>query len=284
MEYMDLEEDEERDFFRWENIEGSEDYIILEERGCKYEEDDYETGEYSKIIKSLQEISPSIRWRVTFNGTDRYGARPSQWRVICVPEDQFTEAQYIFDRFLNGDDLSNYCYTDKYPEIYDKLPNKQSKLKENIISLHLLLSEFEETLFDKNRHNSSTLFNDLVSVLPQIYFYANSLPYISDAHDLGYQGSMSFDRNLILDQYDEFFYVPDPYNKSIEASLLSGLLLSIYEEIEQGLIAFSTNNPDLISAAVNDWRVGFSIEHGWGRDILIALSAIHQAKRKIRNK
>ena len=284
MMYMDLEEDEERDFVRWENIEGSEDYILLEERGCNYEEDDYETGEYAKIIRYLQKVSPSIRWRTTFDGTDRKGARPSQWRVICVPDDQFIDAEYIFNRFLTGNDLSNYCYTDKYSEIYDKLPNKQSKLKDNIIRLHLLLSEFEETLFRKNKHNLSTLFEDLASILPQIYFYANSLPYISEAPDLGYQGTMSFDRNFILDPYHEFFCVPDPYNRDIETSLLSDLLLSIYEDIEQGLIAFSTNNSDLISAAVNDWRFGFSIEHGWGRDILIALSAIHQARRKIKNK
>jgi len=30
---MDLEDDEERFFFTWGNIDGSEDYILLEERG-----------------------------------------------------------------------------------------------------------------------------------------------------------------------------------------------------------------------------------------------------------
>jgi len=45
--YIDLDADEERFFFTWENIEGSEDYILLEERGYNYEEDDYETGLYS---------------------------------------------------------------------------------------------------------------------------------------------------------------------------------------------------------------------------------------------
>jgi len=282
--FMDLEEDEERYFFTWENIEGSEDYILLEERGCDYEEDDYETGEYAEIIKYIQKVSPGIRWRTTFNGSDRYGAQPSQWRVICVPEDQFTEAQYIFNRFLDGDDLSNCCYANKYSEIYDFLPNKQFKLKDNIKKLHLLFLEFEKILFGENKEAINTLFEDLTSILPQIYFYANSLPLISEAPDLGYQGTISNNTNIVLDPYDDFFYVPNPHNRDIEKSLLSDLLLSIFEDIEQGLIAFSTETPDYVAAAVEDWRIGFSIEHGWGRDILLILPVIHQVRNRLKRK
>jgi hypothetical protein len=75
---LDLDNDEERDFYRWEHIEGSEDCILLEERGHNYEKDDYETGKYAKVVEYLQGISLHIRWRITFDGTDRYGARPSQ--------------------------------------------------------------------------------------------------------------------------------------------------------------------------------------------------------------
>lgn len=280
--YMDLDDDEERDFFSWENIEHSEDYILLEERGCNYEQDDYEKGEYADIVRYLQRVSPSIRWRTTFDGTDSYGARPSQWRVICVPDDQFSEAQYIFDRFLNGDDLENYCYTDRYSEIYDKLPNRQSKLKDHIITLHALLLEYEETLF-KTELDLASFFQKLDAILPQIYFYANLLPHVSAAPNLGYQGTMSLDRDLTLSRYDEFFYIPDPYKREMETFLLSDLLVSIYDDIEQGLRALSTDQPELTAAAVNDWKCGFSTEHGWGRDILISLSAIHQAKSKIKN-
>jgi hypothetical protein len=280
--YMDLEQDRESYLFVWENIEGSEDYNVLEKRGCDYEEDDYETGEYAKAIRYLQKVSPNIRWRTTLDGTDSHGARPSQWRVICVPEDQYTEAQCIFYRFLAGDDLSNYCYTDKYPEIYDKLPNKQSKLKDNISKLYLLLLEFEESLFKKNKDDPRTLPEDMVLILPQIYYFANSLPHVSEAPYLGPQGKMSFDDNVSLDPYDDFFCVPDPYERDIDTYLLSGLLLQIYEEIEDGLSAFYTNEPDLIAAAVYDWRYSFPC--GWGRDILKALPAIHEAKMKIKTK
>lgn len=113
--YMDLDEDgdEERWSFQWEDIEGSESYILLDDLGYDYEEDDYDTGQYAAVVKHLQKISPNIRWRITFNGTDREGADPSQWRVICVPDYQLYEAQQVFDRFLEGDGFSDFTNTNK---------------------------------------------------------------------------------------------------------------------------------------------------------------------------
>ena len=280
---IDLETDENKFNFRWVNIEGSEDYKILEMRGFNKEEDHYETGEYAKIIRYLQLIAPHIQWRYTFDGTDSYGAWPSQWRVICVPVDHFTEAQFVFDRFLNNDNLENYSYTDRYPEIYDRLPNEQPKLNDDIVVLYELLQQYEETLFSKEL-SLFEFFDKLSKILPQIYYYTNLLPFVSEAPDLQHQGTMFLKRNLDLSPYDEFSNIPDPFQMEVETFLLSDLLLSIYEDIKQGLIAFSTNQPDLIGSAVNDWAIGFSIEHGWGRDILIALFAIHQAKYRIENK
>jgi hypothetical protein len=283
MYYMDLEEDEERSYFKWKNIQGSEDYVLLKERGENYEEDDDEMYEHDKIIRHLQEVSPEILWRTTYDGTDSYGARPSQWRVICVPDSQWSEAQNIFDRFLKGDDLSNYCYTDKYPEIYDKLPNKQSKLKDNVVKLYKLLLEYEQALMG-GKLNLNSLFETLDSILPQIYFYANSLPYVSEARDLvECYVTTSAGINISLEPYDEFFCVPNPYSEKVETFLLSDLLSSIYESIGQGLIAFTISanekaESDLTAAAINDWSFGFS---EWGRDILTALPVIHQAKRKL---
>jgi len=44
---IDLELDEDSYYFRWENIENSEDFFVLEKKGFNLEEDDYEKGEYS---------------------------------------------------------------------------------------------------------------------------------------------------------------------------------------------------------------------------------------------
>jgi len=301
---LDLDNDEERDFYRWEHIEGSEDYIFLEERGHNYQEDDYETGEYSKVVTYLQKISPHIRWRVTWDGTDSYGAHPSQWRIICVPGSQLFEAQYIFDRLLKGEDLSSYSYTDRYPEIYYRDHNNEPALDKEISELYSLLSDFEDCLFnwrkkaeqptqtslfdrmqleEKNGEKDvMAFFEKLSDILPQIYFHAKSLPYILGTPDLPDQGTMGFERNISLSEYDEFSFFPDPYKKQSETLLLSELLLRIYEDVEQGLIAFSTQDPDSIAGAVTDWRIGFSIQNGWGREVLMALYVINEVIRKIR--
>lgn len=92
----------------WSDIEGSEDYIILPERVSNYRDDDPKTGEYAKTIRYLQKVAPNILWRYKQDGIDSDGADPSTWRVICVPWDQIDEAQYVFDRYLDGDDLSDY--------------------------------------------------------------------------------------------------------------------------------------------------------------------------------
>ena len=111
---VDVEHDEDRYSWTWEQVDGSEDYILLQARGHHNETNDYRTGEFVKIVKYLQRVAPHVRWRIAFAGSDSYGANPSQWRIICVPESQLSEAQHIFTRFLNGDNLDNYCYTDKY--------------------------------------------------------------------------------------------------------------------------------------------------------------------------
>ena len=124
----------------------------------------------------------------------------------------------------------------------------------------------------ENRKGTVSVFNGPNPVI-QVF------DTISEASDLNYQGTMSFDRDLNISPFNELFINPNPYKSETETFLLSDLLLSAYEDIEQGLIAFSTNEPDLVASAVNDWIIGFSIEHGWGMSILIALLAIHQAKK-----
>lgn len=277
----ELENDESQFFFTWENIEGSEDYILLEELGYDYEDDNYDSGTYASIMTFLQDVTPHIRWRYAFNGSDRHGASPCQWRVIVVPQDQLIEAQYVFDRYLRGDDLSTYCYTDRYPEIYEKLQHKESKIKDNISSLYSLFSKYEELLFNFNKVDIVDFLESLSSILPQIYFLAQSIPYVKAAPDIEDQGTMSFNKEISLNEFDAFYYFPDPYRNKTQIIRLSKLLLSIYENIEQGLIAFSTNEPDKISAAANDWKFGFS---SWGREILIALYAINETRIQIRRK
>src|SRR3982751_2902542 len=96
---VDLEHDEDRHSWTWEHVEESEDYILLPARGHDYETDDYRAGEFVRIVRYLQRVAPHVRWRIGQAGSDEYGADPSQWRTICVPESQLSEAQQIFNKF-----------------------------------------------------------------------------------------------------------------------------------------------------------------------------------------
>ncbi|RLB40409.1 MAG: hypothetical protein DRH12_10105 [Deltaproteobacteria bacterium] len=278
---FELEADEERHCYRWEIIEGSEDYNVLESMGYDPDEENEHTYEYAKAIEYLQEVAPHIKWRITYDGTDSAGASPSQWRVICVPEHQIVEAQYIFDRFLNGDDLTNYSYTDRYPEIYERLTNGESKIKDDILQLFKALEDFQDTLYMAQDMDLQSFLENICIILPRIYIHASLLPYVREAFDLVDQGTVSLNKDIQLDKYNEFLFVHDPYKDETGEYWLSELLIDIYEEIEGSLLAFQTNNPDEIAAAVNHLRSSFAGEYGWGTDILKALYVAHVARTKL---
>ena len=88
-------------------------------------------------------------------------------------------------------------------------------------------------------------------------------------------------KDIQLDKYNEFLFVHDPYKDETGEYWLSELLIDIYEEIEGSLLAFQTNNPDEIAAAVNHLRSSFAGEYGWGTDILKALYVAHVARTKL---
>lgn len=118
---LDVEDDEWGFQLRRSDIEGSEDYNLLPERIDNYREDDPLTGEYAKIIRYLQGVAPHILWRYRYDGIDRSDNYSNQWKVICVPWDQIEEAQWLFDRFLNGEDLSDYDsqeFEEKYGDTF----------------------------------------------------------------------------------------------------------------------------------------------------------------------
>ena len=307
---IELEDDDKRFLFTWENIEDSEERILLDKMGFNYEDDDCATKEYEKIIKYLQGISPRIRWRVTNDGTDRCGGH--SWAVFCVPHSQLSEAQNVFNRFLDGDNLENYCYTDRYPEIFAKLPNRQSKLKDNIVKIIESMLEYGDVLcgFDSGKINLADFFDKLLKILPQIYFYASSIPPIqSDFSEnpdiyLYSDGVAEYDKIYNHPQLNKPFYIISPYGGSpnspdpegLKKIKLVDLLMSICEYISSGkgcfyekepaLMIFSDTDKDKsneVVVALEHWSACFSYEGG-GSDILFCLVAIDQTKHSIKNR
>ncbi len=277
---VDLEHDDDPHGWTWEHIEGSADYILLPARGHDYKTDDYQTGEFVTIVKYLQRVASHVRWRITVAGSDDDGADPRQWRIICVPESQLPEAQQIFARFLSGDNLANYCYTDKYSEIYDKRQGQRSELKAEIVSLRDALVEYDEILSDES--DLLRVLERLAVVLPRIYSCANQLPDVPHAPDfLGSSTHIARPRTLAVSPDDPEIRTYDPFVADLDGFSLAKLLVSIRDDIEESLDALVFEDPDAIATATNDLRFGFAREDGWGHDLVIALSEVHRAKAKV---
>lgn len=279
--YSDVETDTDYQNISWENIPASADYELLqsamEKRGRKYT--------FAGVVKFLQRVSPHIRWHTTEDGDDGPTSGYHRWPVICVPNFQIREAERIFDRFCSGDDLSNYSYTDIYPEIYDKLRRHKSKPKDNVVKVRSLLKEYECIIFNHDL-DLVPFLDSLSALLPQLYFYGNSLPHVMNApsYGLGMESGDDCELSDKLSTYDEIYSIPDPYSGIIQTFLLSNILESIYDDVEQGLNIFSVDDPDSVAAAVSAWAWTFSREDGWGRNILIALLAVRQARLKEKSK
>ncbi len=293
--YLDLDEDSY--CFTWEKVEHSEDYCAASELGycseeeeedeeydtCRAANDDDDDDWYEDMVRYLQQISPHIRWRITVNGSDEYGASPSLWRIICVPEDQFQEAEYVFDRFLEGDNLDDYSYTDRFPEIYKKVPGEPSKLRNETARLYELLLQYETLMLCADEIDAESFFKTLNAVLPQIYHLGQLLPHVlkGSYNETCYCYKHFHSENIL--PYEKFFCIKDPFSrdKEVESVLLSEILQGIYQEVQPGLEAFSEGHPELIAATVNSWRISFSIGIGVSRDILTALLAIQQIRCKM---
>jgi hypothetical protein len=278
-----LEEDNDIHCYRWYKLEYSEECILLE--GREDEDGNYKEGEYEDIVEFMQQTAPHIRWRAARNEDYRAG---DEWFdgdsfFMYVPDDQYTEAGYILDRYLKGDDLTNYSYKDRYPEIY-VLINGEKQIKPEIEQFYELLCEYEELLQRANEYSIKDFFINVVSLLPRIYSAAYKLPATAGPGDITHSY-----HNIIFDidfgNYDEFLYLESSYRREIiEGHSIFVMLNEIYNDIEPGLEMFREDNQDDVATAVGDWHSVFFIEHGWGKDILNVVSAIHCALADIYKK
>lgn len=290
--------DEDDSMYIWKKLEGSEDYN-LKEYGLIERNDDgeYDEGSFEECVAYLQKVTPHIAWRATDDGMEWDSGvgniKGKQWRVMCVPRQQYPEAEYILDRYLKGDDLTDYSNKDKYPDIY-VLINGEKQIKPEIEHFFESLSKYSDLLANPGKYKLKELFEELVIILSKIYSLAYELAEVDNAIDFSYLGDFGSigTVNLDLGIYDTFFYLEDPFKRDVQDGLLSDMIISIYENLEQWLLAFYENDlfnenwmaVDVIAAAINDCRNGFLCTHNWGDNILVVISTIRCALRDMEEK
>lgn len=262
----------------WADIDDSESFLLTE----KFEDAPNCVDPYAALVEKLHNIAPHISWRIRHDGTDEDVVSLSFWRVICVPVEQHEEATEIFERFMNGEDLTDYSDKDRYPAIYEKVGGER-KLKSELQEFYDLLVKYEYLITSPFNGDLESLLNELSALLSRLYHLGTMLPdtSCSDAVDNG--NIVFYDYRLHLPQLDEIFYLWDSYEQDVKKTSLSAKLNSILKDVTEGLIAIATGETDKVAAAFVDWRIGFRMEHGWGKDLLICLFTIHCAILHLRN-
>jgi hypothetical protein len=279
MEEMD-EYEYERRSWDWSLIENSEQYLFLkdienndvdqddEDQEDESEDADYDIR-YSKLLDDLPRLAPHIKWRLSLDGTDSPGAYPSQWGVIYVPDHQSIEAQYIFDRYIGGDNLTNYSYLDRFPAVYQK--GRLSPQIENFIEIVRDLADKHDKLRAKD------LLRYLQGLLPRLYLAGiDLLDPLSNVHDTSILNHID---NLTeslstsgIGEVDELLYKIDDE--------LPGTLEDVLGDLLSGLDLYDSETFDEQVAAVYHWWLGFK-GTGWGLDLLRCLQLVHTGLYKL---
>ena len=216
---IELEHDEERFDYPWSIVTEGEIFPFIEDDE-ELENDDFDIDTYPKDVKELQHIAPHIRWRIGYV-IGPYGAQDaSMGSAIWVPDSQYNEAEYILKRCEDGDDLTNYSYKDKYPDLYVNIKGEK-KLHPDVENFVKLSKEYASLMDTSGHVGIKELLVTLRELLPQLYHAGTRLPKIPNAADYYENRNDSFDFDFR--QHDWFFCVDNPYGKEPAEKILSRL-------------------------------------------------------------
>ena len=93
---LDIEDHPYAGVIRWENLSNGDEHTLALERPNE---------NIVSIVTELLKRYPRITWRITTDGKDTYDSslntwRGQTWRVICVPEDEWSTAEGMLDGWL----------------------------------------------------------------------------------------------------------------------------------------------------------------------------------------
>ena len=76
---------------RWETLSNGDEHTLSLERPDE---------DIVSIVTELQQRYPRITWRISWDGIDFDDGSGRNWRVICVPEDEWSTAERMLDGWL----------------------------------------------------------------------------------------------------------------------------------------------------------------------------------------
>jgi hypothetical protein len=252
----------------WSQIGGSDEYLFWKDIYDEAEEQEDEEGEitYDELLCDLPRLAPHIDWRLSWDGTDEPDAIHTDWKVICVPDDQFVEAQYVFNRYIQGDDLTCYNYRDRYPAVYNG-----NNLATGVAIFVQVARELTSTY---TKLKGKQLLQYLQEMLPRVYLAGR---------DLSDPLSGIYDDDELLEDLKKFrssltaYGAEEPDEGLYEINEeLPDTIVSIMGPLLEGLELVGTGKPDKAVAAVHDWWFGFK-GTGWALTLLECLQMVHTA-------
>lgn len=235
-----------------------------------------------KAIEYLEEVASHIDWRIQADGDDNSGI---QWDCVVVPNDQLNEAEEIMNRYLDGDDLSNYSPMDQFPEIY--MSTDRGRIIHPDIQKFYSLCENLGDMILEGDENLLNKLESLLDILPQIYLLGNKLPYISRwfSGDKEYHSERDFyeyEDFLELGENNRFVYINPPFvGGKIEEGYLSEMVASIYfDSFAPAVDDFHSDNLIDVAHAVNNWHLKFKFSTA--ADIITVLPIINAILNEIK--
>lgn len=92
---LDVDEHPYAGVLRWENLSNGNEHTLASERPNE---------DILSIVEALKQRYHQITWRITSDGIDFDDGSGRTWRVICVPEHEWSTAERLLDEWLTSPD------------------------------------------------------------------------------------------------------------------------------------------------------------------------------------
>lgn len=237
--------------------------------------DSENTNDLVERVQNLKKIAPYIKWNIKENDHD-LGCYTS----LEVPESQVSEAEYIIERYENGDDLGDYSWKDQFPITFIKI-NGERMLNPLILDFYNTAKEFVDLIERFNKCDFENFLNELIVLLPKLYIAGREL-------EADYTDYPDHSENPIYDQLDfkefnNFYGIENVFNrKTVIEFNISDIIESMMEDLQWSVNEFDNANSRRIIEISSEWGIRFKGSFGLGRDILRLTNVIHETLCRIK--